>query len=104
MNNQNNEINNQENINTINGTPTPVVPQPVMNQQQTTLATLTKTETNTTNEVEKDFVEPGKSYAGVIVTLLLIILIGGLGAYYYFVLDDPKTIFTKASNEVLSKC
>ena len=47
--------------------------------------------------------KPKKKPVALIAVLILVLLVAGAGALYYFVLDNPKTIFTTAANKALSK-
>ena len=58
---------------------------------------------NSSNEMDDTFVEPKKKPIGAIFLLIFLLLIIGGIAYYYFVLDNPKTIFTTAINKVFDK-
>ena len=74
----------------------PMSIQPQM-QQNTEIS-----QTNNT-EIDDTFVEPKKKPIGAIFLLIFLLLIIGGIAYYYFVLDNPKTIFTTAINKVFDK-
>ena len=55
------------------------------------------------DEMDISFIEPNKKPIGVIFIIVLLLLIASGIAYYYFVLDNPKTILSTAINNVLDK-
>ena len=116
----NNNLNNDENMimggvqdNNINRTPQTlgqIVNQPINSQfKETNNNSILSPNNeynvpqNNINEMDDSFVEPKKKPFGIIFLFLLLLLIFGGIAYYYFVLDNPKTIFTTAINNALDK-
>ena len=101
MNEQNNQINNIETnqIEPINNSMT----ESISTQNDAISEQELPQEPSNIPEIEDTFVEPKNTPTALIVIIICLLLIGGLGALYYFVLDNPKTVFGTISNKVLSK-